>query len=285
MRLTFLGTGSPMPVADRAQTGSLLTTDNNSRALLVDCGSGVLQRLAATEVGYEDISSVLLTHHHIDHVTDLLPLLKARWLAGETYLEIVGPAGTKRLIDDLLEIHEYLSDQIELRIREVGPTEFTVADFDIEARRTEHSLDGLAYRITEPTQEQDIHTDAQSEKPDADESATVVFSGDTEATNRIARLADGAAVLVHDCSFPDGVDVSGHPTPSQLANVLNGITVGRVYLTHLFPHTEGNHETMRERIQKKYDGEVRFARDGLTVTIDVGGDGDGSKNADDTTTE
>jgi len=42
---------------------------------------------------------------------------------------------------------------------------------------------------------------------------------------------------------------------------------------------------MRERIQKKYDGEVRFARDGLTVTIDVGGDGDGSKDADDTTTE
>jgi ribonuclease Z len=220
MRLTFLGTGSPMPVADRAQTGSLLTTDNNSRALLVDCGSGVLQRLAATEVGYEDISSVLLTHHHIDHVTDLLPLLKARWLAGETYLEIVGPAGTKRLIDDLLEIHEYLSDQIELRIREVGPTEFTVTDFDIEARRTEHSVDGLAYRITEPTQEQDISADAQSEESDADESATVVFSGDTEATNRIARLADGAAVLVHDCSFPDGVDVSGHPTPSQLEKAI-----------------------------------------------------------------
>lgn len=279
MRLTFLGTGSPMPVVDRAQTGSLLTTDDRDRALLVDCGSGVLQRLAATEVGYEGISSVLLTHHHLDHVTDLLPLIKARWLAGETYLEIVGPAGTKALVDDSLEIHEYLSDQVELRIREVGPTEFTVADFDIEAKRTDHSVDGLAYRITEPTQ--NVDTDAQTRKMGTNNSATVVFSGDTEATGRIARLADGATVLIHDCSFPDGVDVSGHPTPSQLASVLNGVTVGRVYLTHLFPRTEGNHETIRERIQQEYDGEVRFAHDGLSVDITV----DTSDSADNATTE
>jgi ribonuclease BN (tRNA processing enzyme) len=80
MEVTFLGTGSAMPTGDRAQTGLLVTHDD--RRLLVDCGSGVLHRLAATETGYEAVHTVLLTHLHLDHVSDLLPLLKARWLAG-----------------------------------------------------------------------------------------------------------------------------------------------------------------------------------------------------------
>jgi len=116
MELTVLGSGSAMPVPDRAQAGYLL--DDGDRSLLVDCGSGVLQRLAGTETGYEGVSTVLLTHHHLDHVAALLPLIKARWLAGEEHLEVVGPAGTKSLLDGLLDVHEYLDGRIDLAVRE-----------------------------------------------------------------------------------------------------------------------------------------------------------------------
>jgi Metal-dependent hydrolases of the beta-lactamase superfamily III len=105
MRLTVLGSGSAMPVPDRAQSGYLL--DCGDRSLLVDCGSGVLGRLAGTDTGYEGVSTVLLTHHHLDHVAALLPLVKARWLAGEEHLEVVGPTGTKALVDGLLDVHDY----------------------------------------------------------------------------------------------------------------------------------------------------------------------------------
>ncbi|MFB6256423.1 MAG: MBL fold metallo-hydrolase, partial [Haloplanus sp.] len=124
MRLTFLGTGSAMPLPDRAQTGLLLERDD--RRLLVDCGAGVLGRLAVTDAGYEGVSTVLLTHHHLDHVSDLLPLVKARWLAGAGGLEIVGPAGTKTLVDDLFGAFDYLDGRTEIRIREVGAHDFSV---------------------------------------------------------------------------------------------------------------------------------------------------------------
>ena len=248
MRVTFLGTGSAMPTGDRAQTGLLL---DGSKPLLIDCGSGVLHALARTNAGYESIDTVLLTHHHLDHVADLLPLLKARWLAGEEHLLVVGPPGTSDLLEGLLDVHAYLQDRVDLIVEEVGPDDhFELAGFDVEAFKTRHSMYCLAYRLSRGTE-------------------TLTFSADTEAFPELIAFADGSAVLVHDCSFPDEVDVSNHPTPTQLGEALAAADadVGRVYLTHFYPHVEGRHEEMLTAVGTNYDGDVRFAQDGLTVDI------------------
>ena len=249
MQVTFLGTGSAMPTGERYQTG-LLVEDPGGDAdpLLVDCGSGAVHGLAATDVGYEGIGTVLLTHHHLDHVSDLLPLLKARWLAGETELEIVGREGTRALVEDLLSVHDYMAGRFELSFREVEPGSFAVAGYDVEAVETVHSMYCLAYRF---------ETD----------DAVFTFSGDSEATEAVADLADGSALAAHDCSFPDGIDVDNHPTPTQLGEVLAGRDIGRVYLTHLYPHTDGEYESMVESVRERFDGDVRMARDGLTVDV------------------
>jgi ribonuclease BN (tRNA processing enzyme) len=249
MQVTFLGTGAAMPTGERSQTGLLLADPGgDADPLLVDCGSGALGALAATDVGYEAVGSVLLTHHHLDHVSDLLPLLKARWLAGETALEIVGPDGTEALVEDLLAVHDYMQGRLELTYREVDPGSFAVAGYDVEAVETVHSMYCLAYRF---------------ETADA----TFTFSGDTEATDAVAELADGSALLAHDCSFPDGIDVDNHPTPTQLGEVLAGRDLGRVYLTHRYPHTDGEEAAMVEAVESRVDAEVRIARDGLTVDV------------------
>ena len=251
MQVTFLGTGSALPTGSRMQTGVLLSAGRQS--LLVDCGSGILHRLANTETGYEGVSSVLLTHHHLDHVADLLPLLKARWLAGEEHLEIVGPQGTKELVDGLLSLHDYLDGRIDLQMREVtAGHSFEIAGFSVEGYETRHSMDGLAYRFAEADDEQPLFA----------------FSSDTEAFAGLGRFASGCRVLAHDCSFPDGVNVSGHPTPTQLGDALADCEVDRLYLTHLYPHTEGKHDEMRQAIAcGGFDGEIRFARDGLRVDL------------------
>lgn len=257
MRLTFLGTGSAMPAGERFQTGLLV--EAGERTLLVDAGSGALHGLARTSVGYEGVETVLLTHHHLDHVADLLPLMKARWLAGETTLELVGPPGTKRLIEGLLGVHEYMQDRIELTVRDrsLGTGTFELAGFQVGHHPTDHSMDGLAYRLTP------VDGETGADRP------TVAYSSDSEAATELVEFADGAAVFVHDCSFPDDVDVSGHPTPAELGRVLaaGDAALGRVYLTHLFPHTQGRHEEMLASIGERYDGDVRIARDGLTVEV------------------
>ncbi|MFC7095977.1 MBL fold metallo-hydrolase [Halobaculum marinum] len=274
MRVTFLGTGSAMPVADRVQTGLLVeAAPGDRRPLLVDCGAGILHRLSQTDPGYEAVSTVLLTHHHLDHVADLLPLLKARWLAGEERLTVVGPAGTKALIDDLLSVgeFEYLDGRVDVSVREVHPeTTFSVAGLDVEAYETRHSKPCLAYRFADRGADDDGDLAEGTDGGDSEDDATggdFVFSGDSEAFAGLANFADGARVLAHDCSFPDEVDVDNHPTPTQLGEALAGVDVDRVYLTHLYPHTEGEHEAMIESVRRHFDGDVRVARDGLRFEL------------------
>ncbi|MFC7167649.1 MBL fold metallo-hydrolase [Halospeciosus flavus] len=245
MDVTFLGTGSAMPTGERVQTGLLLESGDDS--LLLDCGSGVLHRLAATETGYEGVDAVLLTHHHLDHVSDLMPFLKARWLAGATDVEVVGPPGTESLLDDLHDAHEYMRDRVDLVVREVDAGEpFEVAGFEVEGFETRHSMDCLAYRFAD----------------------SFAFSGDSEAFAGLADFADGVDVFVHDCSFPDEIDVSNHPTPTQLGEALAGHDYGEVHLTHLYPHTDGKHREMVQSVREHYDGEVHVAREGTTVETD-----------------
>jgi ribonuclease BN (tRNA processing enzyme) len=252
MNLTFLGTGSAMPTGRRAQTGLLVESDDDR--LLIDCGSGVLSALARTEAGYEGVDTVLLTHHHLDHVSDLLPLVKARWLAGAEHLTIAGPQGTTDLVTDLLDVHEYMQDRIDLRLRDVSGA-FELGGFDVRSHPTRHSMHCLAYRLT----------------PTGSADPALAFSGDSEAFTDLVEFADGAAVFVHDCSFPDAVDVDNHPTPSQLGRALAtaDADLGRVYLTHLYPHTEGKHDEMLASIAEQYDGEVRMASEGTRVSVDA----------------
>ncbi len=246
-----------MPTGERFQTGILLEAGGDR--LLLDCGSGVIHALQTTDVGYEGVDTVLLTHHHLDHLADLLPLMKARWLAGAESLEIVGPPGTPDLVRDLLSVHEYMQNRLDLTLRTVEDGEsFEVAGFSGRAKATRHSMPCLAYRLAH-----DADRDGDTEPP------AFGFSGDSEAFPELIDFFDGCPVLAHDCSFPDEVDVSNHPTPASLGDALAAADaeIGRVYLTHLYPHTEGEHDAMLDSLGERYDGDVRFARDGLSVEI------------------
>lgn len=246
MELTFLGTGSAMPAGRRVQTGAVV--HGRGGPLLVDCGGGILHRLAESDTDYTEVDTVLLTHHHLDHVSDLLNVATARWLAGEPETSVVGPPGTEALIENLLDAFAYLEDEsLELDVREVDVDDgtFEVAGWSIEAHQTVHSVYTLAYRF------EDLLT----------------IGADSEASEALIDFADGSRVLVHDCSFTDDVDVANHPTPSQLGRVLAGRSFETVYLTHLYPMTDGRHEEMRESIVDHYDGRVEFARDGMHIDI------------------
>ena len=60
MQLTILGSGSPLPDADRAGPSGLVRA--GAATLLVDCGRGVMMRLAGAGVQVGQLTAVLLTH-------------------------------------------------------------------------------------------------------------------------------------------------------------------------------------------------------------------------------
>ncbi len=98
IEVTLLGTGSPIPDAQRAGPSTLVRA--GGQTFLVDCGRGVLQRAAAVGVGANSLTALLLTHLHSDHIADLGDVLITRWVS--TFdpelppLPIIGPPGNRR---------------------------------------------------------------------------------------------------------------------------------------------------------------------------------------------
>jgi ribonuclease Z len=100
MDVTILGSGSPIPDADRAGPSGLVTAAGQH--FLVDCGRGVLMRLTAAGVSVPQLSAVFLTHLHSDHTTDFNDVLTTWWVMPMTAgrnLRLIGPPGTRAFVD------------------------------------------------------------------------------------------------------------------------------------------------------------------------------------------
>jgi len=247
LEVILIGTGVGIPHSGRAQAGLVIKAEES---LLFDCGAGTLLRLAEAGISPLEIDVALLTHLHLDHVSDLLALAKARWLLGEKRMEVYGPKGTKEWFESVSGLYSYLGD-LEVTITIVGPAdEFTIKGLKIRAGEAVHSLPALGYRIES-------------------EDKNIVYSGDTEPTELMRDLSKGADLLIHECSFPEPFIVTNHSTPKRLGENFRGDGVKRIVLTHLYPHTIGREEEMiRDVLASIGPGvEVEIGRDLQKIEI------------------
>lgn len=100
MRVTLLGTGSPLPSLKRASSSYLVEIGDD--LIVIDHGPGAFQRLMQAGKKATDVTHVFLSHLHFDHCADLIRLFHHRWDAsGDTTrpLRIFGPPGTQEFID------------------------------------------------------------------------------------------------------------------------------------------------------------------------------------------
>ncbi|MDD4332474.1 MAG: MBL fold metallo-hydrolase, partial [Methanosarcinaceae archaeon] len=202
MEITFLGTGVALPQRERVQSG--LIVDVEGRPLLFDCGCGVLNRIQEAGFEHTAVDTVVLSHLHLDHVSDLLGLLKANWLSGKSWARIYGPKGLKAWFSAQKKACGYFMEELELDIREItSGEEFTPLGFEceIQTAKAEHSVPTLAFHLN----------CAEGE---------LAISGDTTPSREVLDLAAGADLLIHECSYPLGGNAGIHTTPDSLAGLL-----------------------------------------------------------------
>ena len=78
MKLTILGSGNAVPTKHRSSSAYLL--EASGVHFLIDAGSGTVRRLLEHEYHLGGINHILLTHTHPDHISDLVPLLHAKFV-------------------------------------------------------------------------------------------------------------------------------------------------------------------------------------------------------------
>src|SRR5512142_3031273 len=99
--ILFLGTSASAPSAKRGLPALIVKHDEYR--FLVDCGEGTQRQILQSGVGFKNLTRILLTHGHLDHILGLGGLLSTfmRWEATEE-LDIFGGRTTLDRVYDLL---------------------------------------------------------------------------------------------------------------------------------------------------------------------------------------
>lgn len=250
MRLTILGSGTAIPVADRFPAA--YAVELPAGLALVDCGPGALRRLAQAGCGLDRLSAVLLTHYHTDHCADLAALLfalRSPQYEGRAPMRLFGAPGLCRLVEKLTEAWPWLQPRgYELQLHETPPGRFELLGAAVDAVPIRHTAQSLGWRI------------------DAGSGGSLAFSGDADECEQLVDLARGVDAFVCEAATPDGHKLDGHLTPSLAAAHAARAGCRRLVLTHFYPPCEG--VDLRAQAATAFAGEITLARD--LMTIDVG---------------
>ncbi len=240
IEVVLLGTGSPIPDANRAGPSTLVSA--GAHHFLFDCGRGVLLRATAAGVGANQLSATLLTHLHSDHLTDLSDVITTRWITtfSPSPLVVIGPPHTGEVVEGIraslrpdvsyrIAHHEDLSWEPPVEVTElVEGVAFEADGVRIVAAPTDH-------RPVQPTVGYRVEHGGHS----------VVLAGDTVPCAGLDSLCAGADALVctvirddqlRAIGLPRLLDVCDyHSTVEQAADTARRARVETLVLTHCVP--------------------------------------------------
>jgi ribonuclease BN (tRNA processing enzyme) len=253
VRLTTIGSGTAAPSASRVQSGHLV--EAGDVRLLLDCGSGVVYRMAERGISWQTITHVALTHFHLDHIADVANLLQA-WRHGQlparrAPVEIVGPPGTCALMARVGDLfgRRLLDPGFPLSIRELAPgAAIDLAPaLSISARKVPHTEESVAYSIEGGGRR-------------------IVYTGDTGFDAALGGWAAGCDVFLCECSLPEALAIPSHLTPRQCGALAAMATPALLALTHFYPPVEAT--DVRGAVAERFAGPTVLVADGWSIDLE-----------------
>lgn len=253
MRLTAVGTGTAAPTAQAVNAGWLV--EAGPVHLLLDCGSGVVHRMAALGLDWGAITHVAVTHFHADHITDLATLVTA-WRHGQlpprsAPAEVLGPVGTVEMMARTgalfgQAILEPGSFALGIRELPIGEAVVLPGGLELEPYKVPHTAESVAYSVRLGGRR-------------------IVYTGDTGPDTGLAAWAAGADVLVAECSLPREMSVEGHLSPEDCAALAAAARPGMLVLTHRYPPLD--RVDVLGIVRSRFTGPVRLAHDGWSIEL------------------
>ena len=222
--------------------------------MLLDCGSGVVHRLASLGMPWSTVTHVAITHFHYDHVGDLPAFVAAlRWgqlPPRHDSLTLIGPEGTGAWLDRVAAAHGgwVREPGYPLHVVEIapGPSLALSPAVSISAFRVPHTPESVAYSICSGR-------------------ARLVYTGDTAYSEALADWAAECDVLLTECSLPAALAIPEHLTPESAGAFAARARPGRLVLTHFYPPVE--REDIASLVHARWPGSLVLARDGKVIEL------------------
>ncbi|MFM7343914.1 MAG: MBL fold metallo-hydrolase [Tagaea sp.] len=269
MEVVLLGTGCPQ--CDPGRRGPATLVRAGGAALLVDCGSGVTQRLVEAGTPGAAIDALLLTHLHTDHLVDFYQLVVSSWHQGRARKQrIFGPPGTRAFVEGTMAL--WAVERAQRIAHEQRPS---VAAFDMDVTEIEP---GGTFAIEDAR----VTAVAVAHRPVEHAFGFVVeadgrkaaLSGDTACCPALIEAARGADVLVHECfvhaemkpvpGVRSAATVAAvrayHTTPGEAGRVAREAGVGFLLLNHFVP-TRFDRGAVLDEVRREFAGAVAVGED------------------------
>jgi len=281
MKITFLGTADAIPTARRNHTAILLNWENEN--ILIDCGEGTQRQFRKAGLNPCNITRLLITHWHGDHVLGIPGLLQTLAFSGyNKTLKIYGPRGTKKYMKELTDAFIF-AGKIKMEIKEIDRGKFAdEKDFYLEAERMTHGCPTLAYSFVKKGKlridkkklkkyklSSGVHLQKLKQGKDivyegkkflaknltyiVDEEK-VSFVLDTSFNNSIVKFVKGSKVFVSESAFASDMEGKAkehkHMTSVQAAKIAKEAKVGKLYLTHISQRYEKNFDKLLNEAKK-----------------------------------
>jgi ribonuclease Z len=275
MLLTLLGTGCPKVDHKRFGPSNLVSTKKSN--ILIDCGSGVTQRLEQIKISTADIDALVLTHLHSDHVIDFYQLIISSWHSYRTKpWRIYGPKGTKKFLNKIMDAwkdernlrikYEARSsvDSFKLIIKEFGKYgKIKIKDIDLEYFKVDHFPVKFSYGFNFYNNKKKL-----------------TISGDTKPCENLMRYAQLADVLLHEVYIEGEIQPVNkmrsaktlhnvrayHTTSTQVGKVASLTQCKKLVLTHFVP-TQFNEKKLKNVVKKDYGKNPIIGKDLLEIKI------------------
>lgn len=246
--LVFLGTSAA--VAFPGHENSHLLFESEQRTVLVDCVGNPVLRLAEAGREINQITDLIITHFHPDHVTGVPLLLMNMWLLGrKRRLDVYGLGSVLSSLQELMALFawEDWAGMYPVAFHKLAEEELTPVledkDLRILSSPVDHLLPtiGLRLEFTDP-------------------GVIVAYSSDTAPCPQTIGLAAGADILIHEAAG----SYRGHSSPAEAGRVAEEAGVKTLYLIHYSDHERSLAEQLAEA-QKTFSGSVKLAEDLLEI--------------------
>jgi ribonuclease Z len=200
-KVTLLGTGTPIPSADRF--GPCTLVEAGDLKLLIDAGRGATIRLSQLGIAIGRVDALLLTHFHSDHTIGIPDIWLTGWLESHfgtrtTPFRVIGPSGAKMLMENLERAYA-LDIKIRIADEKLPPAGVAVAVEEFDRDGVVYEKDGLKV-IAFEVDHGDVIKPAYGYRVEY-AGRVAVISGDTRYNENVIRYSAGADLLVHEVAI------------------------------------------------------------------------------------
>lgn len=252
MKVKFYGTSSAIPSPKRAFACIGVHLDSRS-GLVLDCGDGSIRELIRSQSDVNWITSILVTHHHSDHLTGLTSIIETMAIQKRTNnLSVYGPTGLRDYFAGVQKATNVAHNKkFEISVREILPGErLRVNEFNVSTFEMDHTLPCLGYRI------ESGHS-------------VMAYTGDTQPTPETLELAREVDLLIHEATYLkkdiEKARTTKHSTSLEAAQAALESNSKKLVMTHVNDSAESPEEMLEEA--RPIFKEVSVAYDGLEMAL------------------